>query len=109
VDVGANIGAKLLTEKAEADKQIAQAHAESRRALAVAAEQEMKAKVQEMRAKLVEAEAGVPQAISDALRSGNLGALDYYQLRNVIADTEMRDSIGKSTTPKDPGSGGGGQ
>jgi uncharacterized protein YqfA (UPF0365 family) len=98
IDVGANIGAKLLTEKAEADKQIAQAHAESRRALAVAAEQEMRAKVEEMRALLVEAESNVPQALAEALRAGNLGALDYYQMRNVIADTEMRSSIGKTTT-----------
>ena len=96
VDVGANVGAKLLTEKAEADKQIAQAQAESRRALAVAAEQEMRAKVQDMKARLVEAEAQVPQAISEALRAGNLGVLDYYQMRNVVADTEMRRSFGES-------------
>lgn len=96
VDVGANIGAKLQTEQAEADKQIAQARAESRRALAVAAEQEMKARVQEMRSRVVEAEAQVPLALSEALRSGKLGALDYYNLRNVNADTEMRSSIGKS-------------
>jgi uncharacterized protein YqfA (UPF0365 family) len=99
IDVGANIGAKLLTEKAEADKQIAQAHAESRRALAVANEQEMRAKVEEMRALLVEAESKVPQALAEALRAGNLGALDYYQMRNVIADTEMRSSISKTSTP----------
>ncbi len=101
VDVGANIGAKLVTEKAEADKQIAQAHAESRRALAVAAEQEMRAKVQEMRAKLVEAEAEVPQAMAAALRSGRLGVMDYYQMRNVVADTEMRSSIGEATSRSD--------
>ena len=94
IDVGANIGAKLLTEKAEADKQIAQAHAESRRALAVAAEQEMRAKVQEMRAKLVEAETHVPEAMAVALREGKLGVMDYYQIRNVQADTEMRASSG---------------
>ncbi len=93
VDVGANIGAKLNTEKAEADKQIAQAHAESRRALAVAAEQEMMAKVQEMRARLVEAEAQVPMAMAEALRKGNMGVMDYYQMRNVMADTEMRTAI----------------
>jgi len=93
VDVGANIGAKLNTEKAEADKNIAQAQAESRRALAVAAEQEMKAKVQEMRARLVEAEAQVPKAMAEALRQGNLGVMDYYQMKNVIADTDMRQSI----------------
>jgi len=93
VDVGANVGAKLNIEKAEADKQIAQAQAESRRALAVAAEQEMKAKVQEMRARLVEAEAQVPAAIAEALRKGNLGVMDYYHLRNLMADTDMRESI----------------
>jgi len=97
IDVGANVGAKLQTEKAEADKQIAQAHAESRRALAVAAEQEMKAKVEDMRALLVQAEAQVPQALSEALRSGRLGVMDYYQMRNVIADTEMRTAISKSS------------
>jgi len=100
VDVGQNIGAKLQTEQAEADKQIAQAKAESRRALAVAQEQEMKARVYEMRARVVEAEAQVPQALSEALRSGNLGALDYYNLRNVVADTEMRSSIGKTAGPE---------
>jgi uncharacterized protein YqfA (UPF0365 family) len=99
IDVGANIGAKLQTEKAEADKQVAQAHAESRRAIAVAAEQEMRARVEEMRAKLVESEAQVPQAMAEALRSGRLGVLDYYQMRNTIADTEMRQSIGKSGEP----------
>ena len=93
VDVGANIGAKLNIEKAEADKQIAQAQAESRRALAVAAEQEMKARVQEMRARLVEAEAQVPAAIAEAFRKGNLGVMDYYQLKNLMADTDMRESI----------------
>jgi uncharacterized protein YqfA (UPF0365 family) len=95
VDVGANIGAKLQTEQAEADKQVAQAKAESRRALAVAAEQEMKAKVQEQQAKLVEAQARIPSSIAHALEAGNLGVMDYYNLRNVQADTEMRDSIGK--------------
>jgi uncharacterized protein YqfA (UPF0365 family) len=93
VDVGANIGAKLNIEKAESDKQIAQAQAESRRALAVAAEQEMKARVQEMRARLVEAEAQVPAAIAEAFRKGNLGVMDYYQLKNLMADTDMRESI----------------
>jgi len=90
VDVGTNIGAKLMTEQAEADKQVAQARAEGRRALAVALEQEMRAKVEDMRAKLVEAEA-----------EGNLGVIDYYNLRNVAADTEMRDSISKSTGGSD--------
>ncbi len=95
IDVGANIGAKLQTEKAEADKQVAQALAESRRAIAVAAEQEMRAKVEEMRAKLVESESQIPMAIADALRAGRLGVLDYYQMKNVVADTEMRQAIGK--------------
>lgn len=93
VDVGANIGAKLQTEQAEADKQVAQAKAESRRALAVALEQENKAKIQEMRAKLVEAEAQIPLGISEAFRTGQLGVLDYYNMRNVIADTDMRQGI----------------
>lgn len=95
VDVGQNIGAALSTEQAQADKVIAQARAEGRRALAVAQEQEMKAKIHENRVKVVEMEALVPQALAEALRSGNLGALDYYQLRNVVADTDMRRSIGK--------------
>ncbi len=101
VDVGTNIGAKLMTEQAEADKQVAQAHAEGRRALAVAAEQEMRAKVEDMRAKLVEAEAKIPEAMAEALREGNLGVIDYYNIRNVAADTEMRDSISKSTSGSD--------
>ncbi len=99
VDVGANIGAKLQTEQAEADKQIAQARAESRRALAVATEQEMKAKVYEMRARVVEAEAQVPLALAEALRAGNLGVMDYYNLKNIVADTDMRSSIGKTVDP----------
>jgi uncharacterized protein YqfA (UPF0365 family) len=97
VDVGTNIGAKLMTEQAEADKQVAQARAEGRRALAVAAEQEMRAKVEEMRARLVEAEAQIPEAMAQAFREGNLGVMDYYNIRNVAADTEMRDAIGKAT------------
>ena len=101
VDVGTNIGAKLMTEQAEADKQVAQAHAEGRRALAVAAEQEMRAKVEDMRAKLVEAEAKIPEAMAEALKEGNLGVMDYYNLRNVAADTQMRDSISKSTGGSD--------
>jgi uncharacterized protein YqfA (UPF0365 family) len=100
VDVGENIGAKLQTEQAEADKQIAQAKAESRRAMAVAEEQEMRARVHEMRAKVVEAEAEVPKALSEALRNGNMGVMDFYNLRNVEADTIMRNSIGQ---PSDPG------
>jgi uncharacterized protein YqfA (UPF0365 family) len=101
VDVGANIGAKLQAEQAEADKQIAQARAESRRTAAVATEQEMKARVHEMRARVVEAEAQVPLAMAEALRTGKIGVLDYYNLRNVIADTDMRSSIGKSVSPDD--------
>ncbi|GKU81315.1 flotillin-like protein FloA [Niallia sp. NCCP-28] len=97
VDIGKNIGAELQTEQAEADKKIAQAKAEERRAMAVAQEQEMKAKVEEMRAKVVEAEAEVPMAMSDALRSGNIGVMDYMNLQNITADTEMRGSIGKLT------------
>jgi uncharacterized protein YqfA (UPF0365 family) len=93
VDVGKNIGAQLQIDQAEADKQIAQAKAEERRAMAVAVEQEMRARVQEMRAKLVEAESQVPQAIADAFRQGNLGVRDYYDLRNVQADTQMRQSL----------------
>ncbi len=95
VDVGKNIGAQLQTDQAEADKRIAQAKAEERRAMAVAREQEMQAAVQEMRAKVVEAEAEVPKAMAQALREGNLGVMDYYQLKNVVADTEMRRSISK--------------
>ncbi len=103
VDVGENIGAKLQTDQAEADKKIAQAKAEERRAMAVAAEQEMKARTQEMRAKVVEAEATIPIAMADAFRSGNLGVMDYYQIRNVQADTSMRDSIGRDDgTTTDP-------
>lgn len=93
VDVGSNIGAKLQMDQAQADKNIAQAKAESRRAMAVALEQEMKAKAQEMRAKLIEAEAQIPLAMAEALKSGNLGVMDYYTLKNVAADTEMRQSI----------------
>ncbi len=93
IDVGKNIGAILQTDQAEADKKIAQAKAEERRAMAFAREQEMKAKVQEMRAKVVEAEAEVPKAMAEALRAGNLGVMDYYNLKNVVSDTEMRKSI----------------
>ena len=93
VDVGKNIGAELQIDQAEADKRIAQAKAEERRAMAVAAEQEMRARVQEMRAKLVEAEALVPQAIAEAFRQGHIGVREYYDLRNVQADTQMRESF----------------
>lgn len=93
VDVGRNIGAKLQTDQAEADKRIAQAKAEERRAMAVAKEQEMIAEVRSMRAKVVEAEKEVPLAIAEALKSGNLGVLDYYNLNNIKADTDMRESF----------------
>ena len=96
IDVGRNIGAQLQTDQAEADKRIAQAKAEERRAMAVAREQEMKAEVVEMRAKVVEAEADVPKALSFALKEGKLGVLDYYNMKNVIADTQMRESISSS-------------
>lgn len=96
IDVGRNIGAQLQTDQAEADKRIAQAKAEERRAMAVAREQEMKAAVQEMRAKVVEAEAEVPKAMAAALREGKLGVMDYYNMQNIIADTQMRDSISKA-------------
>ena len=93
VDVGENVGAKLQAEHAEANKLIAQAQAEVRRAAAVATEQEMSARVQEMRARVVEAEAQVPMAMAEAFRSGNLGIMDYYRMRNMQADTGMRESI----------------
>ena len=93
VDVGENIGAKLQAEQAEADKRTAQARAEAQRAQAVATEQEMRARTQEMRAKVVEAEAQVPQAMAEAFRNGNLGIMDYQRLRNIQADTSMRESI----------------
>ncbi|MCG7345093.1 flotillin-like protein FloA [Sporosarcina sp. ACRSL] len=95
VDIGKNIGAELQTEQAMADKNIAQAKAEERRAMAVANEQEMKAKVQEMRAKVVGAEAEVPLAMAEALRTGNIGIMDYMNYKNIQADTSMRDSISK--------------
>jgi uncharacterized protein YqfA (UPF0365 family) len=97
VDVGKNIGAHLQTEQAEADKRIAQAKAEERRAMAVAHEQEMKARVVEMQAKVVEAEAQVPLAMAEALRSGKLGVMDYMNLKNIEADTQMRGSISKQS------------
>ncbi len=100
VDVGRNVGAQLLMDQAEADRRIAQAKAEERRAMAVAHEQEMKASVQEMRAKVVEAEAEVPKAMASALREGKLGVLDYYKMKNTIADTDMRESIAKASAPQ---------
>ena len=95
VDIGKNIGAMLQTDQDEADKNIAQAKAEERRAMAVAQEQENIAKVQEMQAQVVEAEALVPKALSEALRSGNMGVMDYVNYKNVMADTDMRDMISK--------------
>ena len=95
VDIGKNIGAVLQIDQANADKNIAQAKAEERRAMAVAFEQEMKAKAQEARAKVIEAEAEVPLAMAEAFRSGNLGIMDYYKMKNIQADTDMRESISK--------------
>lgn len=108
VDVGKNIGAELAIDRADADKNIAQAKAEERRAMAYAVEQEMKARVQEMQAKVVEAEAQVPLAIAEAFRKGNLGIMDYLRIKNIQADTQMRDTIGApdegKQPPKTPGS-----
>lgn len=96
IDIGKNIGAVLQMDQANADKNIAQAKAEEKRAMAVAIEQEMKAKAQEARAKVIEAEVQIPLAMAEAFRSGNLGIMDYYRLKNIDADTQMRDSISKS-------------
>jgi len=101
VDVGENIGAQLQIKQAEADKQIAQARAEERRAMATAREQEMRALVVEMRSRVVEAEAEVPRAMAEAFRSGNLGIMDYYRMKNVAADTDMRQSIAKMDSGSD--------
>ncbi len=98
IDIGKNIGAQLQMDQAEADKNIAQAKAEERRAMAVASEQEMKAKAQEARAKVIEAEAEVPRAMADAFRSGNLGIMDYYKMKNIEADTSMREAIAKPSS-----------
>ncbi len=96
VDVGRNIGAELMTDQAEAEKRIAQARAEERRAMAVAKEQEMKAFTQEMQAKVVEAQAEVPRALAVALKEGHMGVMDYYNMNNVLADTQMRETIAKT-------------
>lgn len=101
IDVGKNIGAYLQMDQANADKNIAQAKAEERRAMAVALEQEMKAKAQEARAMVIEAEAQIPQAMAEAFRSGNMGIMDYYKMKNVQADTEMRESIAKPSPNKE--------
>jgi len=96
IDIGKNIGAVLQMDQANADKNIAQAKAEEKRAMAVALEQEMKAKAQEARAKVIEAEVEIPLAMAEAFRSGNLGIMDYYKFKNIEADTQMRDSISKN-------------
>ena len=96
IDVGRNIGAKLQAEQAEADVQIANAKAEERKAMAIAAEQEMRARTQEMKAKLVSAESEVPLAISQAFKDGNLGVMDYYRIQNIKSDTKMRNKIGEN-------------
>ena len=98
IDIGKNIGATLQMDQAQADKNIAQAKAEERRAMAIALEQEMKAKAHEARAKVIEAEAEVPRAMAEAFRSGNLGIMDYYKMKNVEADTAMRESIAKPSS-----------
>ncbi len=100
IDIGKNIGAVLQMDQAEADKNIAQARAEERRAMAVALEQEMLAKAQEARAKVIEAEAEIPKAMADAFRSGNMGIMDYYKFKNIQADTSMRETIAKSKPTK---------
>jgi len=102
MDIGENIGAKLQMAQADADKNIAQAKAEVRRAMARALEQEMLAKVVEMRAKVTEAEVQIPLAMAEAFKKGNLGVMDYYKMMNIKTDTEMRDSISKSTKPEPP-------
>ncbi len=102
IDIGKNIGATLQMDQAEADKNIAQAKAEERRAMAIALEQEMKAKSQEARAKVIEAEAEVPKALAEAFRSGNLGVMDYVKYKNVKADTAMRESLAKPPSTKKP-------
>ncbi len=101
VDVARNIGARLQTDQAEADKRIAEAKASERRAMALAREQEMKAEVEAMRAKVVEAESQVPVAMAEALKNGNIGVLDYYKLQNINSDTDMRNSISKSANKKE--------
>lgn len=102
IDIGKNIGAQLQTDQAEADLKIAQAKAEERRAMAVATEHEMKALAQEMRARVIEAEAEVPRAMAEAFRNGNLGVMDYYRMKNIEADTTMRESIARPTEKRGP-------
>lgn len=102
IDIGENIGAKLQTDQAEADLKVANARAEERRAMAVALEQEMKAKAQEAKAKVIEAEAEVPKAMAEAFRTGNMGIMDYYRMQNMKADTDMRESIAKPPVQQPP-------
>ena len=99
IDIGKNIGAALQIDQAQADKNIAQAKAEERRAMAIALEQEMKAKAQEARARVIEAEAELPRAMADAFINGNLGIMDYYRMKNMEADTTMRETIARPTAP----------
>lgn len=106
IDIGENVGAKLQTDQAEADLKVANARAEERRAMAVASEQEMRAKAQEARAKVIEAEAQVPLAMAEAFRSGNLGVMDYYRMQNIQADTDMRGSIAKPGSDSSKGGSG---
>ena len=103
IDIGRNIGAKLEIDRAEADKQIAQARAEEKKAMAIAAEQEMKARVQEMKALVVKAEADVPRALAEALRKGKVSAEEYYNMQNIQADTSMRNSISEKNNPTTAG------
>ena len=102
IDIGKNIGAQLQTDQAEADLKIAQANAEERRAMAVATEHEMKALAQEMRARVIEAEAEVPKAMAEAFRNGNLGVMDYYRMKNIEADTTMREAIARPAEKRGP-------
>ena len=102
IDIGKNIGAELQMDQANADKNIAQAKAEEKRAMAVANEQEMKAKAQEARANVIQAEAEIPKSIAEAFRSGNLGIMDYYKFKNIQADTSMRESIADNPSGNDP-------
>ena len=102
IDIGKNIGAQLQTDQAEADLKIAQAKAEERRAMAVATEHEMKALAQEMRARVIEAEAEVPKAMAEAFRNGNLGVMDYYRMKNIEADTTMREAIARPAEKRAP-------
>lgn len=106
IDIGENVGAKLQTDQAEADLKVANARAEERRAMAVASEQEMRAKAQEARAKVIEAEAQVPLAMAEAFRNGNLGVMDYYRMQNIQADTDMRGSIAKPGSDSNKGGSG---